>query len=702
MHEANRIRALRDAALDPVIDYRAFSYYFFESYLEDYGRKPYADRYADALYHAFDRAPVSIAPGELLVGRPAPLPPELEEGYARLEQGAMAAACVPLGQDSHMAIDYARVLELGLSGLRERIGSCRKTLDLTRAGDLEKDTFYAGCVRALEGVARFSARYAQEARRMAGEAEDPGRRAELLEVARICDKVPEYPAESFHEALQAVHFVTFCLSAKPMKPTYLQYQLGRPDRYLAAYYQADLAAGTLTRERAQTLLDCLGILINRRVPHGLSSGYMVGGRDAQGRVTTGELTRMLMQVIEDVGLVYPAVGLCVAEDTPQEDLRMACALLGKGFSHPALFNDEVIQAGLVRYGLSPGEACDYIHSNCVEITPIGASNCWVASPYTNLLQKLMDVLDREYDSMDALLARYEEHLAESIRANAVEESRKRLDRTRTVDPLLSCFVRDCLERGRDIEAGGARYNWIMPSFVGLANAADALAAVEALVMKERRFTIAQLRAMTQANWQGYERERQQVLHGAPKYGNGWEEADRYVREITEFLAEECARYTALPLGGRLIPSLFCWIMHDVLGRETGASPDGRMAGFPLGDGSGPAQGREGRGPTVSLLSSTAWDHTPFIGGVAVNLKFAKRLFTEGSLDKILAMVQVYMARGGFELQINGVDAETLRRAQAQPEAYQDLVVRIGGYSDYFVRLSPTMQAEILQRTEHSL
>ena len=193
-----------------------------------------------------------------------------------------------------------------------------------------------------------------------------------------------------------------------------------------------------------------------------------------------------------------------------------------------------------------------------------------------------------------------------------------------------------------------------------------------------------------------------VLRRADKYGNDSDTVDGYVRRITEFLAEECTQYTDLPLGGCLVPSLFCWVMHDRFGQVTGASPDGRMAGFPLGDGSGPAQGRESHGPTASILSSTKWDHTPFIGGVAVNVKFAKRFFNAGSLEKVIAMVHTYLDRGGFELQINCVDAETLRRARVHPEEYEDLIVRVGGYSDYFVRLSPTMQAEVMERTEHSI
>ena len=362
----------------------------------------------------------------------------------------------------------------------------------------------------------------------------------------------------------------------------------------------------------------------------------------------------------------------------------------------------MITEGLKRLGLPPEEACSYIHSTCVEITPIAASNVWVASPYMNLVQKLLDVLDREYSSMEELFDAYFAHIGEGIRENLIAEQKSRLERQRfNLDPLLSCFVRDCLEAGRDIEWGGARYNWIMPSFVGLSNAADALYAIRELIFNQKRWDFAGLNKMLAANFQGFETQRQMILREAEKYGNDADGPDSYVQRISQWIAAECGKYRRDD-GFRLAPSLFCWVMHDVFGQETGASPDGRLKGFPLGDGSGPAQGREQNGPTAAVLSCTKWDHTPFIGGIAMNMKFSRKYFKEDSLRKMTALIRTYLKRGGFELQINVVDRDTLLAAREQPELYRDLVVRIGGYSDYFTRLSPTMQAEVIERTEYEL
>lgn len=208
--------------------------------------------------------------------------------------------------------------------------------------------------------------------------------------------------------------------------------------------------------------------------------------------------------------------------------------------------------------------------------------------------------------------------------------------------------------------------------------------------------------MTDCNFDGCEAQRLELLNKVDKYGNDVEEADKWCDLLTRHIVAACAAHTPVLPNARLVPSVFCWEMHAELGLTTGATPDGRKAGFPLGDGSGPAQGRERKGPTASIISSTKWSHKAFIGGVAVNLKFAKSVFTADSCQRMLALVKTYLQRGGFELQINVVDRDTLLEAQKNPEDYQDLVVRIGGYSDYFVKLSPQMQAEVLLRTEHNL
>ena len=698
MDRSERIDLLRREALDPVIDLGGFYYDFCDFYFSHEGLAP-GRRYAESLLYSFSRITPSISEGELIVGKcDLPLP----EGKQRILDDVLLPRLrahlgdALQGQNSHMAVDYDLLLREGTSGIRERI------VRLKKKNPASQD-FYDACETSLKAVELYAAHYAEKALALAACEKDPERKRELEKIASVMERVPASPAESFYDAVEAVHFLTHCLTLDPFHPGPMQFQLGRPDRYLLPFYEKDLASGAVTREEAKLLIDLLAIQINRRVPNGLSSGYMVCGREEDGSPVANELSMMLMEAVDDVRLVYPSVGLCWTPDTPPAYLEKACELLLKGRSHPAVFNDDLIGRGLVSYGVPEKDSHSYIHSTCVEITPVAASNVWVASPYTNLPGVLLDVMDREYDSFDNLTGAFFARLDGLIREHFEEQNRFRAARAeKGMNPLLSCFVGDCLAQGIDIEKGGARYNWIMPSFVGCANLVDSLYAIDELVFRTKELSMLSFRTILRNNYEGYEALRRRILTKLPKYGNDDDRIDPLFPLITRHITAECEKYTTGQKNGRLIPSVFCWVMHERFGRETGATPDGRTAGFPLGDGSGPCQGREAHGPTASILSSTKWDHTPFIGGVAVNLKFSRETLGKNAPELLGGLIRTYMERGGFELQINVVDRETLEDAVRNPALHQDLVVRIGGYSDYFVRLSPEMQEEILLRTAHDL
>jgi len=647
---------------------------------------------------------------ELLVGKFAyrPLTEAEEQELADWERIGIPAMSKPRGITAHMAIDYERVLRLGVAGVRTLIANYRAPLDLARAEDHAKDDFYRACLEALDGMVALSQRYAGHAEALAATAL-PERAAELREIARICRKVPEYPAETFAEAMQAVHFVTFCQNAGNRM---LLFQFGRPDRYLLPYYRRDIAAGQLTPVAAQELIDCAGILLNAYIPRGLAAGYMVGGRDASGLDVTNDLSYLFVQAVGHVRMALPSVGICWTPDTSDALMALASRLLARGYSHPALFNDEVITNGLLRLGLSHRDACEYVHSTCVEITPVGISNVYVASPYYNLMQALHDVLGipplgeaagemPDICDVDDLWARFKARMRELIRGGVHEVQQQMASRAQVGGfPLLSCFVNDCLAQGRDIDQGGARVNWQECSFVGLANLIDAMAAIRQVVGCEQFVTLAELRAALLANFDGAE-ELQARLAQVPKYGNDDDRVDSLAQEITTFLQEECARYRTY-WGDAVVPGFFCWIMHEQLGAGTCASADGRPAGFPFADGSGPAQGRERQGPTAAIRSVTKWDHSPMIGGIAVNLRFHPADNPDTFATALQPVLQTFLTLGGFEVQVNVVDSATLREAQSHPENYLDLVVRVAGYSDYFVHLPPQMQAEVLKRAELQL
>ncbi|MBE6731163.1 MAG: hypothetical protein E7564_05700 [Ruminococcaceae bacterium] len=694
----NKIKKFRNLALEPKITYLENRYYFAKRYCENENLIYPELRYADAYKYMLENVSINIDIGELILGKPsngiteAQLE-ELNEIYPKVIN-----IMENHGQDSHMTVDYELLLTLGTSGIKKKIEKYEK-----ETKEESKLLFYKSARICLEAMEIYAKRHSQKALELSEKAE--GReKEELIGLAEILSKVPMNPAESFYEAIESVVFLTFTLSFNPSKSnSFQQYQLGRPDRYLYEYYKKDLSENKITPEFAQVLMDFMAININRRIPRGLSSGYMLGGRREDGSIVQNELTLMGMKAIRDVKLVYPSVGLCYVSDMDDIYLKTACEILSEGHSHPAIFGDDTITKGLEFYGCKGKNKTEYIHSTCVEITPIASSNVWVASPYTNLPQLLLDVIyENEIESFEDLLAKYFDKLDKRIENNLKEQNElRKIRENKALFPLLSCFVDDCLEKGLDIERGGARFNWIMPSFVGTGNLADALNVIRELVFIKKKYSLKEIKTMLEANFVGFEKEYNEILNTVPKYGNDNDEVDSLVTLITEHIVKECEKHVTY-YNSRLVPSVFCWEKHAYFGKETMATPDGRLKGFPLGDGSGPCQGREKCGPTASILSATKWSHKEFIGGVAVNMKFSKQLLSPDAIENIMTLIKVYIERGGFEMQINVVDKETLIKAQKTPELYKDLVVRIGGYSDYFVHLSKEMQAEVIMRTQHEI
>ncbi len=382
-------------------------------------------------------------------------------------------------------------------------------------------------------------------------------------------------------------------------------------------------------------------------------------------------------------------------------------IIAEGCANPAFFGDETIQQGLRMYGVPAEESWDYINSTCVEITPVGSSNVWVASPYFSINQILLDEIQEQVEdgaaaTFDEFVGRYQQRLAGHIAAAVEAENHNRHQRAHHGGkPLQSVFTRDCIARGLDIDRGGAKYNWVECSFVGLANLADGLYVINEEVYRLGRMTLPELQRVLDDNFEGHAVVQQRLMNAYPKYGNDRGEVDELVRRTVEFVRAECARGSMAPDGSPFVPGAFCWVMHEHLGRLCGATPDGRRAGFPFADGCGGAQGRERTGPTAAVLSVTSWDAAPLIGGAAFNMKFSASLFrTAESRQRLLDLVLTFLKRGGFETQVNVVDAAVLRQAQAHPDQYKDLVVRIGGYTDYFTRLTPEMQAEVILRTEY--
>jgi len=619
------------------------------------------------------------------------------------------------GQTGHCELDTGPLMRLGLDGLaadiRDRISS---------ADDGGVQSSLRAFLHALDGLSTMIEQAASVVDVKLRDATGI-RRAELEELSAACHRIARGSPRSFFEALQLLWFVLVGVMNADKASLVVP---GHLDRTLWPFYQADVAQGPLTQDRALVLIEHLYIAINAYIPDGLAMSVMVGGRDAAGDDVTNELSYLCLEALRRTKMIYPAVGVCWHEATPNDLVDLVVELMGHGYPTPAFFGDATIQRGLHALDVPDDEACRYISSTCVEITPSGASNVWVASPYYNTCGLLLDEITKQAESerlaqahsdgplaqahsdgpastFEQFVERYRDRLAAGIADGVAEQNRSRRGRQAHMRrPLQSVFTRDCVAKGLDIEAGGATYNWIECSFIGLANLADALYVIREEVYAQKRLSFAQLKEFLDVDFAGLEATRQRFLNGYPKYGQGNAEVDALLAEIVRFVAKTCAGFTVEPDASAYVPGAFAWVMHERLGRETGATPDGRRAGFPFADGCGPAQGRESCGPTAAVLSVTGWDHSRMVGGLAYNLKFNSSLFrSEEGFEGLKALILTYLRRGGFEVQVNVVDGETLKAARVDPEAYRDLIVRIGGYADYFTRLSPEMQDELILRTE---
>jgi len=604
------------------------------------------------------------------------------------------------GMNGHCEPNYYEICAVGIQGIKMRIHEKVKN-----ASDNSKDA-YRSFGEALDGFSTMIRNARTVAEHAFRDAPD-WRRTELKEIIESCSRIEKGPPETFLDGLLLCWFVWIGLSyGEPVGCI----APGHIDRWLYPLYKKERDNGTLTKEKALALLEYLYLLVNEWWPDGSAIAVMVGGRQKDGNDCTNELSYLCLEALRNTRLSYPTVGVCWHDKTPEELTKLTVELIASGISTPAFFNDTTIRKGLEDFGVPQGESCEYINSMCVEITPTGSSNVWPASPYFNLCSLLLDEIKEQavsennaFPDFETFYASYMKRVAREIenatgRINDTRKERERYGRK----PLQSVFTKDCIERGRDIDAGGGRYNWVECSFVGLANLADSLYVLQKEVFEKKNLTLAAMNDLLSLNFEGYTQERQRFLNGYPKYGQGNPAIDTMVRKIAENLVQLCKPYRMHPDNSSFVPGAFVWIQHERLGGMTGATPDGRIAGFAFADGAGPAQGRETAGPSAAILSVTSWDHSPFIGGIAFNIKVNRSLVSSAEDQKKFAnLLTTYLKKGGFEVQVNVVDKEVLKKAKMQPEEYQDLVVRIGGYCDYFTRLSPGMQDEIIQRAEYT-
>jgi formate C-acetyltransferase len=581
---------------------------------------------------------------------------------------------------------------------------------------------------AADALIRYAERHAEKAKEMERKEKNPERKKELRKIAAVCSRVPAHAPRDFWEALQCYWFIHLGVITE-LNP-WDSFNPGRLDQHLYPFYKKGIEDGSLTKEKAKELLQLFWIKFNNQpsppkvgVTAEESNTYNdfalinTGGVKSDGSDAVNELSYLILDVIEEMRLPQPSSMVQISKKSPDNFLKRALRIVKTGFGQPSVFNTDVIIQELLRQGKAIEDARDGGASGCVETGAFG-KECYILTGYFNMVKVLEITLNNgldprtrrkigletgnpaEFSSFDELFDAFRKQLNHfvdvKIKGNNIIE---RLYAEHLPVPFLSLLIDDCISKGKDYNDGGARYNTSYIQGVGLGTITDSLAAIRHHVFDKKQVTLKELLQALKADFGGCESLRQRLLNKTPKYGNDDDYADNIMKAIFE------AYYRAIDgrpntKGGTYRINLLPTTVHIYFGKVVGATPDGRKAGEPLSEGVSPVQGADRKGPTAVVKSVSKIDHAR-TGGTLLNQKFAPELLAdEQGLEKLAHLIRTYFKLDGHHMQFNVVNADTLRNAQKHPEKYRDLMVRVAGYSDYFVDLSTELQNEIIKRTEH--
>ena len=629
----------------------------------------------------------------------------------------------------HTVLD-GKIYRKGLNGFKADIAAALAALDF--AADPEaagKRDELEAMAAAVDAVVIFARRHAAKARELAAREGDPVRRRELERIAAVCERVPAEAPRDFREALQAYWFVH--LGVITEYNTWDSFNPGRLDQHLWPFYEKGLADGSLTRESARELLQAFWIKFNNQpappkvgVTAEESGTYTdfalvnVGGLTEDGGDAVNDLSFLILEVIEEMRILQPSSMVQVSAKGPDAFLLRALEIVKTGFGQPSIFNSEAIVAELVRQGKSVADARNGGASGCVESGAFG-KEAYILTGYFNLPKVLEIALNDGVDPRtgkrlgpatgDPAAFRTFDELFEAFRTQVRHfvdikvrgsDAIERLYATRLPAPFLSVLIDDCIAKGRDYHAGGARYNTNYIQGVGVGTITDTLSAIKLNVFDRGHFTMRELLAALRDDFRGHEALRRRVLNRTPKFGNDDDYADDLMKRVFEAYFEAVDGRPS-PRGGTYRVNLLPTTSHIYFGRMTGATADGRLSGEPVSEGVSPVQGADRKGPTAVVKSLGKMDHVR-TGGTLLNQKFAPQLLAdEAGLRGLKDLVRSYFRMMGHHIQFNVVTADLLREAQAHPERHRDLIVRVAGYSDYFVDCGAELQDEIIRRTEHA-
>jgi formate C-acetyltransferase len=634
------------------------------------------------------------------------------------------------------SLDYKKILERGFDDIKREAEERLAALDVWNPeNNLDKTPYYKAVIVICDAMKTFAHRYAELARELAAKEEDRTRRRELLEIAEICDRVPAKPARTFREAIQAQWFSQVASRFEQVHGGVIGN--GRIDQYLYPYYKKDLEEGLLTRDQAQELLECLWLNMAQFLRlQPTAAGYLIyegnahwehttiGGVKPDGSDASNELTYLILQSKKEFPLDYPDLGVRIHSQTPESLLMVVANLIKEGTGFPKLMNDEEIIPIFLAKGAKLEEARDYVGSGCTEVRLLNRNTYFTGTTWLNLGAVLEMALydgrctaggekqlglatgdpttfknfDQMWDAFEKQLRNAQEqvfrqqYITDYIRPDKVAA------------PLLSSLHQLSMEQGKDVNVGkleGGISLGGQTGPVGFGTVIDSLAAIRKLVFEDKAVTMAELIEALKNDFEGNEVLRQKCLN-TPKYGNCDEAVDELGRRIESILVGMCDEHVNY-YGGK--PEIFYVPVtsHVAMGRLTGATPNGRKASVALSEGISPTQGADVMGPTTTLRSIAYTKNTPYVQRAArlLNIKVSPQTVTgEEGTRKLASFIRTWCDQKHWHLQFNIINRATLLAAQKDPEKYKNLLVRVAGYSAYFVDLSPSLQNEIISRTEH--
>lgn len=754
----------------------------FTEYIKEHLTDPPITRLAGAFAHVLENTSIRIEPEELIVGNMGPTPrscqifPEyswswIEEELDRLDKrrterfriteedkenlrkvfefwkgkstSEIAGEIIPneskkasqaglftIGAPGtgigHVIVDYQTVLTRGFNGLLNDID----TLMNKYGNDERKRQFYDAARNQINSVIKFATRFSNLASKLADEEKDAQRKDELLEISRICAKVPAEPAETFREALQSFWFVHLLVQTESNGHSM---STGRFDQYMYPFYKADIDKGRISKDEALELLEMMWVkftsLIKLRneyysiafAGHPMFQNLTVGGQDSAGNDVTNEITRLVLEATANIRVTQPTVSFRWHKKTPQDMKLQVVELVSHGLGMPGIFNDEAIIPMMLDKNTADADAQNYSILGCVEPIIGGKSDPRPNIGYVNLPKILEITLNngrnpktgelvgketgdpRTFRSFDQLMKSFEEQIDYTI------DLLTRADRKAAgvlaehkPTPLISSLLEGCLASGKTMQEGGAVYNSGGIMGVGIAIVADSLAALRKYIFENKELTFDEMLEILKNDYEGHEELRVRLENDSCKYGNDIEKVDILARDSGRAFCKSIqSRMTTRD--GPYHGALFSVSMYIPQGEVLGATPDGRRAGYMLSDGVSPTQNRDTHGPTAAMKSVARLDHSLCYNGTLYNMKFTPDFFdTNMRREKFIGMIDAYFQMGGFHVQFNVVSKETLEDAKLNPMKHRDLIVRVAGYSAYFIELDPFVQDEVIARTEFSV